>query len=144
MDLGDQGAQGTECKTADQAGLEVALVEKIKVEDDEDEGEIELDWVARHHINIFSLFVGCLDCILDLFKLGILGVLLDCGDSSACGALAADKVLEGDGEEVALVGVDSATLLGEDGLKELDHILEALGLLSDTGEENFLFDVDHL
>jgi hypothetical protein len=77
-------------------------------------------------------------------ELGILGVLLDCGDSSACGALAADKVLEGDGEEVALVGVDSATLLGEDGLKELDHILEALGLLSNTGEENFLFDVDHL
>ena len=74
----------------------------------------------------------------------ILRVLLDGRDSAAGGSLGADEVLEGDREEVALIGVDLTTLLDEDLLEVVDHILEALSLLSNTCEENLLFNVDHL
>ena len=73
-------------------------------------------------------------------EFGVLGVLLDGGDGAACGAFAADQVLEGNGEEVALVGVHRAALDDEDFLKEIDHVFEAFGLLSDSGKENLLFD----
>ena len=76
-------------------------------------------------------------------ELRVLGVLLDGRDGAASGSLGRDKVLEGDGKEVALVGVDGAALLGEDILEEVDHIVEALGLLSDTGEENLAFNLRH-
>ena len=76
-------------------------------------------------------------------ELGVLRVLLDSGDGAAGGTLAADEVLEGDREKVALIGVDGATFGDEDLLKEVNHIFEALGLLSNSGEENFLFNVGH-
>ena len=73
-------------------------------------------------------------------EFGVLGVLLDGGDGAACGAFAADQVLEGNGEEVALVGVHRAALDDEDFLKEINHVFKAFGLLSDSGKENLLFD----
>ena len=77
-------------------------------------------------------------------ELGVLGVLLDSRDGAAGGSLARDQVLEGDRQKVSLVGVDGATLYDEDFLKEINHVFEALSLLSDTSEENFLFNVGHL
>ena len=73
-------------------------------------------------------------------ELGVLGVLLDGGDGAACGAFAADQVFEGNGEEVALVGVHRASLDDEDFFKEVHHVFEAFSLLSDSGKENLLFD----
>ena len=73
-------------------------------------------------------------------EFGVLGVLLDGGDGAACGAFAADQVLEGNGKEVALVGVDGASLDNEDFLKEIYHVFEAFGLLSDSSKENLFFD----
>ena len=73
-------------------------------------------------------------------ELGVLRVLLDGGDGAACGAFAADQVLEGNGEQVALVGVHRASLDNEDFLKEIHHVFEAFSLLSDSGKENLLFD----
>ena len=73
-------------------------------------------------------------------ELGVLRVLLDGGDRAASGAFAADQVLEGNGEEVALVGVHRASLDDEDFFKEVHHVFEAFSLLSDSGKENLLFD----
>ena len=183
------------------------VLQDFVVEDGEVESQAELDGVAGRQIDVVSLLVGCLGLLLDLFKLGVLGVLsdiavvitdhfheeglglvsairsleharvdhvndllavslkllldlrfvsekcsvelgvlrvlLDGGDGAAGGTLAADEVLEGDGEQVAFVGVDGAGLGDEDLLEEVDHVFEALGLLGDSGEENFLFNVCH-
>ena len=90
--------------------------------------------------HVDDLLAVSLELLLDLvlvFKestveFRVLGVLLDGGDGAACGAFAADQVLEGNGEEVALVGVDGASLDNEDFLKEIYHVFEAFGLLSDS------------
>jgi hypothetical protein len=79
-----------------------------------------------------------------LSVLGVLGVLLDGGDGAAGGALGRDEVLEGDGEEVALVGGDIGTLGVEDKGEEVDHVFEALSLLSDAGEEYVFFNGGHM
>lgn len=75
--------------------------------------------------------------------LGVLWVLLDGGDGAAGSSLGGDEVLEGDGEEVALVGGDLSTFGVEDLGEELNHILESLGLLSNAGKENVLFNRCH-
>jgi len=72
--------------------------------------------------------------------LGVLGVLLDGSDGAACGSLGADEVLESNGEEVTLIGGDLGALGVKDKAEELDHIFKALGLFSNTGKENVLFD----
>jgi len=46
-----------------------------------------------------SLVLG--ECVAEF---AVLGVLFNSGNGSACGAFAADEVLESDREEVALVG----------------------------------------
>jgi hypothetical protein len=79
-----------------------------------------------------------------LVELAVFGILLNGGDGAACGTFARNEILEGHREEVSLIRVDGATLSGEHLIKEVDHIFEALGLLSNSGKENFLFDVDHL
>jgi hypothetical protein len=76
-------------------------------------------------------------------ELGVLGVLLNSSDSAASGSLGGDEVLEGDGEEVSLIGGDIGSLLGEDELELVDHIFEALSLFGNTGEENVFFNVGH-
>jgi len=79
-----------------------------------------------------------------IVELGVLRVLLDGGNSAACGTLGRNEVLESDRKKVTLVRVDGATLDNEDFLKEINHVFEAFSLLGDTGQENFLFDVCHL
>ena len=76
-------------------------------------------------------------------EFGVLGVLLNCGNGAAGGALGADEVLEGNGEEVALVGGDIGTLLLHDLLELVNHILKALSLFGHTGKENVFFYVRH-
>ena len=70
----------------------------------------------------------------------VLGVLLNGGNSAAGGSLGTDKVLESDGEEVALIGGDVSTLLLEDLGQEGDHVFKSLGLFSNAGKENLFFD----
>ena len=99
------------------------------------------------HIN--DLLAVLHELLLDLLLVGeessvelaVLGVLLDGRDGTAGSAFARDKVLEGDGEEVALVRVDGAALDNKDLLEEVDHVLESLSLLSNTGKEYLFFDV---
>ena len=76
-------------------------------------------------------------------EFGVLGVLLDGSNSAASGSLGRDEVLEGDGEEVSLIGGDIGSLLSKDVLELVNHIFEALSLLSDSGEENVFFNVGH-
>ena len=72
-------------------------------------------------------------------ELGVLGVLLDGGNSAASGSLGGDEVLESNREEVSLIGADISSLLLENFSKEINHILESLGLLSDSGKEYLFF-----
>ena len=77
-------------------------------------------------------------------ELAVLGVLLNGGDGAACGTFARNQILEGDRKKISLIGVDGATLNDEHLIEEVDHVLKALGLLSNSSKEDFLFDVDHL
>ena len=104
------------------------------------------DAVVDH---VDDLLAVILELLLDLCLVGkecgiefrVLRVLLNGRDGAASGALAADEVLEGDGEKVTLIGVDSAALDDKDLLEEVDHVFEALGLLGNSGEENLFFNV---
>jgi hypothetical protein len=71
--------------------------------------------------------------------LGVLRVLLDCGNSAACGTLGGDEVLESNGEKVAFIAGNLGTFCIEDESEEVDHIFESLSLFGNTGEENVLF-----
>ena len=72
--------------------------------------------------------------------LGVLGVLFDGGDSAASGSLGGDQVLEGNREEVTLIGGDFGTFGVENNTKELDHIFEAFSLFGNAGKEDVFFD----
>ena len=114
-------------------------------------GAISIEDAVVDHVN--DLLAVSLELLLNVtlvgeegsVELAVLGVLLDGRDGAASGALAADEVLEGDGQEVTLVSVDGATLEDEDLLKEVNHVFEALGLLSYSSEENLLVNcIGHL
>ena len=75
-----------------------------------------------------------------LGEFGILGVLLDSGNSAASSTLAADQILEGHREQVALVRANIGTLLFENFLEEVDHVLESLSLLGNTGQKDIFLD----
>merc|ERR1711957_266507 len=77
-------------------------------------------------------------------ELGVLGVLLDGGNGSASGSLGRDQVLEGNGKEVTLVGGNIGSLLTEDVLELVDHIIEALGLFGNTRQKDVFLHVGHL
>jgi hypothetical protein len=62
-------------------------------------------------------------------------LLLDGGDNSPGSTSCADNVLVGDREKVALVDSELATELG-DLLHEGDHLIVALSLLAEAGEES--------
>ena len=72
--------------------------------------------------------------------LRVLGVLLDCCNCAACGALRADQVLESDGEKVALIRGHIGTLGVQDECQEVDHVLEAFCLLCNTCQKYVLLD----
>ena len=103
-------------------------------------------FVVDHRNDLFAvllklLFNGLLVDEKCLIELLVLGVLLNGGDCAASSAFAADKVFESHGKKVSLIGVDITMSLLKDILEEINHILEALSLLSDTGKENLLFDL---
>jgi len=108
-----------------------------------------LEDVGLDHVNDALAVVAelLLDAGLVLGKcigeFGVLGVLLNGGNGSAGGALGADEVLEGDGEEVAFIGGDIGTLLIHYLLELVNHVLEALSLFGNTGKENVFFNVRH-
>jgi hypothetical protein len=70
--------------------------------------------------------------------LGVFRILLNSRDSPQCGTLGADEVLECNAQQVALVTVDFGSLLLKDWSQEVDHIIEALSLLGDTGHKDVL------
>jgi len=72
-------------------------------------------------------------------EFGVFWVLLDGLDGAAGGSLGGDQVLKGNGEQVSLVGAHLGTLFLQNVFKEIDHIVESLGLLSDAGKEDVLF-----
>ena len=96
------------------------------------------NFLAVVHQLVLDLALVLEKCAVEL---GVLGVLFDGRDCAASGAFARDEVLESDGQKVALVGVDGATLGGEDFVEEVDHVLKALSLLGDSSEENLFFNV---
>ena len=105
----------------------------------EDAGLDHVDnFLAVIHELVLDLALVLEECAVEL---GVLGVLFDGRDCAASGAFARDEVLESDGQKVALVGVDGATLGSKDFVKEVDHVLEALGLLGNSGEENLFFNI---
>ena len=72
-------------------------------------------------------------------ELLVLGVLLDGTNGSNGGSLGADLVLETNGKEVSLLSGEVLRLGLNDLLKVVDHIVESLGLLSDSGHKNVFF-----
>ena len=119
--------------------------------DEEGLGLVAAVWHRNHfvvdHLNdLFAvlfklLFDGLLVDEKCLIELLVLGVLLNGRDCAASSAFAADQVFESHGKKVSLIGVDITMSLLKDILEEINHILEALSLLSDTGKENLLFDL---
>ena len=90
--------------------------------------------------HVDDLLAVCLKLSFDLsfvfkkgtVKLGVLRILLDCGDGTACCTFARDEVFEGDGEKISLIGVNITTLGDENLLKEIYHVIKTFSLLSDT------------
>merc|ERR1712228_61836 len=70
------------------------ILEHFVVEDGEVECETKFDWAARGKVDGVGLFVGGLSLLLYFLEFGILGVLLDGGNSAASSAFARDQVLE--------------------------------------------------
>jgi len=76
-------------------------------------------------------------------KLGVLGVLLNSSNGSAGSTLGTNQVLESDREEIAFIGGDIGTLDIENFRKEVNHVLEAFCLFSNTSQENLFFNTRH-
>jgi len=71
-------------------------------------------------------------------ELLVLWVLLDGRDRAAGSSLGRNQILESHGEEVALVGVHTRALRLQHLLEVANHIVEALGLLSNARKEDVL------
>ena len=116
---------------------------------DEESLRFTIAWLGKHlgvnHVNDTLAVSG--ELVFDLGficgegtgVLGVLRVLLDCGNSAACGTLGGDEVLESNGEKVAFIAGNLGTFCIEDESEEVDHIFESLSLFGNTGEENVLF-----
>jgi hypothetical protein len=74
-----------------------------------------------------------------IIKFGVFWVLLDGRDGSNGGSLGSNLVLETNREEVSLFGGEILALGFDNSLEVLDHIVESLGLLGNSGHENVLF-----
>ena len=81
------------------------------------------------------LFVGE-ETVVELL---VFWVLLDGTDGSNGSSLRADLVFETDGKKVSLLSGEILGLALHNLLKETDHIVESLGLLSNSGHENIFF-----
>ena len=71
--------------------------------------------------------------------LGVLGVLLNRGNGAASSTLGTDEVLEGNGEEVALVAGDFGTLDVEHLGQVVNHVLKPLCLLGYARQKYVFF-----
>ena len=72
-------------------------------------------------------------------ELLVLGVLLDGTNGSNGGSLRANLVLEANGKEVSLLSGEVLILGLNNFLQVEDHVVESLGLLSDSGHKNVFF-----
>ena len=81
------------------------------------------------------LFVCC-ECLTE-FR--VFWVLLNGADGSNGSSLRADLVLETDGKKVSLLSGEILGLALDNLLEECDHVVESLGLLSNSSHENILF-----
>jgi pantoate kinase len=69
----------------------------------------------------------------------VLWILLDGADGSNSGSLGADLVLESNREEVSFLGGEVLILVLDNLLKVVNHIVESLGLLGNSGHKNVFF-----
>jgi len=74
-----------------------------------------------------------------IVELGVFWVLLDGTDGSNGSSLGTNLVLESNGEKVSLFGSEIVVFAFDNGNEVLDHIVESLGLLGNSGHENILF-----
>ena len=74
-----------------------------------------------------------------IVEFGVFWVLLNSTDGSDSGSLGANLVFETNRKEVSLFGGEILTLGFDNNLEVLDHIVESLGLLGNSGHENVLF-----
>ena len=74
-----------------------------------------------------------------LVEVGVLRILLDCGDGPDGGSLGSDLVFEPNREQVSLLSGEVLSLLLRDLVQVVDHVVESLSLLGDSGHENVLF-----
>ena len=83
----------------------------------------------------YLLFVGEESFV----ELLVFWVLLDSADGSNGSSLRADLVLETDGKKVSLLSGEILGLALDNLLEEGDHVVESLGLLSNSGHEYVFF-----
>jgi len=74
-----------------------------------------------------------------LVELLVFRVLLDGADGPDGGSLRSNLVLESNRKQVSLLSAEVFRLGGSDSVKEINHIVESLGLLSNSGHENVFF-----
>ena len=72
-------------------------------------------------------------------ELLVFWVLLDGADRPDSGSLGSDLVLETNGKQVSLLSREVLVLGFDDLLEVVDHIVESLGLLSDSSHKNVFF-----
>ena len=74
-----------------------------------------------------------------LAEIGVLRILLDCGDGPDGGSLGSNLVFKSNREQVSLLGGEILRLLLGDPVQVVDHIVESLSLLGDSSHENVFF-----
>ena len=72
-------------------------------------------------------------------ELRVLGVLLDGADGPDGSSLGSNLVLESNRKEVSLFGGEVLVLTLDHKLEVVNHVVESLGLLSDSGHKDVLF-----
>ena len=74
-----------------------------------------------------------------IIELWVFWILLDGTDSSNSSSLRSNLVLKSNRKEVSFFSCEVFTFVLDNFLKILDHIVESLGLLGNSGHENVLF-----
>jgi len=99
-----------------------------------------LDDVNDSDALVIELLFYLLFVIKESFvELLVFWVLLDGADGSNGSSLRADLVLETDGKKVSLLSGEILGLALNNLLEEGDHVVESLGLLSNSGHEYVFF-----
>ena len=74
-----------------------------------------------------------------LAEIGVLRILLDCRNGPDGSSLRSNLVFEANREQVSLLSGEVLSLLLGDPVQVVDHIIESLSLLGDSGHENVFF-----